>query len=572
MDEAPHIRATLKSLVNQKSIDMGRVVIVAVDNNSTDGSDEIVKSIIAENTSRARVIYTNQSTPGGGSAARFGVDRVIATVYEMCLHDSDWERLERAMIAVSDGDTVYHPQLLAENVAILDTDPTVDGVMPFLTYKYTAALRLFAEYTPSFPEDLRPHANLADAVAVPVDLSTIEAHTKIPRHQRRAIDDETIELMIIDRKGVETRQVIKLSNHGTLGRRFAVLIDDEGHLAYVLSDRIIVLDEAPVLGTDAALVYLEKDSVRKDEKWRWHALIGHDLFLGWAFERMGLPEEMIFPDTSDALKMFRVWSFAVGGQHQLKRSDLNIVTGTDYQSGRILQVVGNAIRLGPAYAYSETEIDRLIKMIRNFAKKQSVFYGETRSSNIERASGLYLHMTRIQNAVENEVRNFSEDFFRDIVFPERLLFPLRWMLQNAVRFYAHSDPRARDIVEQRVLGTIFSPETVARIKKRWLTETTIVTIRSVEYIHKQARAEKVAEGIIKEHYSEIMSFYKKTLQSFLDAHQVEPKHYSWLLEDLEQLRNALLEERPHVHPSAVWQDKEFVIDGARGQVIEIRSS
>ena len=151
MDEAPHIRATLKFLINQKTIDMSRVVIVAIDNNSTDGSDEIVKRIISENTSRARIIYANQSIPGGGNAARFGVDRVIATIYKMCLYDNDWERLERSIIAVSDGDTVYHPQLLAENVAILDDDPIVDGVMPFLTYKYTAALRLFAEYTPSFP-------------------------------------------------------------------------------------------------------------------------------------------------------------------------------------------------------------------------------------------------------------------------------------------------------------------------------------------------------------------------------------------------------------------------------------
>ncbi|ASC72890.1 hypothetical protein XM38_038500 [Halomicronema hongdechloris C2206] len=572
MDEAPHIRATLKSLVNQKSIDMERVVIVAVDNNSTDGSDKIVKLVIAENTSRARIIYTNQPISGGGSAARFGVDRIISTIYEMCLHDNDWERLERAIIAVSDGDTVYHPQLLADNVAILNTDSTVDGVMPFLTYKYTAALRLFAKYTSRFSEDLRPHANCAKAVAVPVDLSTIEAYIQIPRHQRRVIDDETIELIIIDREGVETIRIVKLNNRDALGRKFAALIDNEGHLAYVLSNRTIVLDEAPVSGTDAALVYLENDSVKEDEKWRWHAVIGHDLFLSWAFEEMGLPEESIFPDTSDALKMFRVWSFAVGGQHQLKKPDLNIVTGTDYQSGRVLQAVGNVIRLGPAHAYSETEIDRLIKMIRNFAKGQSVFYGETRSSNVERASGLYLHMTRIQNAVENEVRNFSEDFFREVVFPERIIFPLRWILQNAVRFYAHKEPCARDIVEQRVLNTIFSPETVVQIKQKWITETTIATIRSVEYINKQKQAEKTAEGIIKEHYREIMSFYKKTLQSFFDAYQIEPQHYSWLLEGVEQSRNALVEDLPRVHPSAVWQGKEFVIDNARGQVLKFYSS
>ena len=280
---------------------------------------------------------------------------------------------------------------------------------------------------------------------------------------------------------------------------------------------------------------------------------------------------MIFPDASDALKMFRVWSFAVGGQHQLKRPDLDIVTGTDYQSGRILQAVGNVIRLGPAKAYSETEIDRLIKMIRNFAKRQSVFYGETRSSNIERASGLYLHMTRIQNVIENEVRNFSEDFFRDIVFPERILFPLRWILQNAIRFYSHSDPHARSIVEERVLSTIFPLKAIIQIKKQWFTKENITMIRSVEYAQKQAQAEKIAEYIIKSNYREIMAFYRNTLQSFLDSHQVEPQCYFWLLEGLEQSRNALLEERPRVHPSSVWQGEEYIIDSARGQVTEIRS-
>ena len=121
---------------------------------------------------------------------------------------------------------------------------------------------------------------------MPIDLSTIEAHVNMPRHRRKAVDDETIELVVIDKDGIETVQTIKLSNHDALGRRFAVLIDGEGHLAYVLSDRTIVLDELPVSGTDAALVYLENGSVREDEKWRWHAVIGHDLFLSWAFEWM----------------------------------------------------------------------------------------------------------------------------------------------------------------------------------------------------------------------------------------------------------------------------------------------
>jgi glycosyltransferase involved in cell wall biosynthesis len=198
MDEAPHIRATLQSLINQKQVDLRRVVIVAVDNNSTDGSDQIVKDVAATNRTAARIIYTNQPTPGGGSAARFGVDRSIATLYHMCLHDARWERLQTGLIAVSDGDTVYHPHVLCELVRIFDHDPTVDGVMPFLVYKYTGALRLFSTYIPSFPEELCLHAHLDCAIpffgkALPVsdeDLRPLSAAERLDYvlEQARAVD------------------------------------------------------------------------------------------------------------------------------------------------------------------------------------------------------------------------------------------------------------------------------------------------------------------------------------------------------------------------------------------------
>lgn len=64
MDEAPHIEATFRSLLQQKDIDLGRVVIVAADNNSTDGSAEIVKRISAEYTGPVRLVYFNQDRPG----------------------------------------------------------------------------------------------------------------------------------------------------------------------------------------------------------------------------------------------------------------------------------------------------------------------------------------------------------------------------------------------------------------------------------------------------------------------------------------------------------------------------
>lgn len=147
--------------------------------------------------------------------------------------------------------------------------------------------------------------------------------------------------------------------------------------------------------------------MRADEKWRWHSVIGHDLFLLWMFQRMGIPEAVVAPDTSDALKVFRCWSLAIGGQHQPSSPALKIVTGTDYQSGRVQQAVGCRTVLGPAIVYTEIKVDRLAKMIRNSANRQGVFYGDTRSRGLERASGLYLHMTRIQDQVESEIRGYS---------------------------------------------------------------------------------------------------------------------------------------------------------------------
>ncbi len=568
MDEAPHIRATLQTLLNQKRVDMSRVVIIGVDNNSTDGSDEIVKEMASAHNTKARIIYTNQPTPGGGSAARFGVDRCIATIHQMCLHDGNWDRLEKAVIAVSDGDTVYHHHLLNEIVDILDNDPSVDGVMPFLVYKFTAALRLFSNYTPVFPDDLQARVDPGTAIEVHVDLSHTGAHDVLPRWGRRRIGDRLMELDA----GDDTTLSVELKHRDSAGRQFGVLRDARGNHAYLFEDRSLVLSEAPVSGTDAALVFLENGGVEREEKWRWHSAIGHDMFLMWAFLGMGLPEEMIFPDTSDALKMFRAWSFSVGGQHQLSRPDLPIVTGTDYQSGRILQAVGNTVRLGPSHAYAETEIDRLIKMIRNMARQQSVFYGETRSDGLARSSGMYLHMTRIQDVVEKEIVDYPDEFFQTVFFPERLLFPLRWMLQNAVRFYAHYEPEAQEIVREKILNLIFSAASAETIECASLGEENIKAIREAEYCKKLEIAERIAEDIIDSFYPEIMTFYKETLRSFFTSQRVAGRHYEWLLDDLEETPSAIAEARAKVHPSAVWQGEEFVIDSDRGQVVRLRAA
>ena len=475
MDEGPHLSATLRSLLDQRGIDLGRVVILAVDHNSTDGSDAVVKEAIASNRTAARILYLNQPVPGAGSAARLGVDTCIATVYEMCRVDNRWDRLQSATIAVSDGDTVYHPETLSTLDGMLAHDPDVDGVMPFLTYKFTAALRLFHDHT----------------------------------------------------------------------------------------------DHLPTRGFERALAFLMDGRVRTDERWRWHSVIGHDLFLYWSFAGMGLPESMVFPDTSDALKTFRVWSFAIGGQHQLRRPGLRIATGSDYQSGRVLQAVGCTVRLGPAGVFAETETDRLIKMVRNFVRRQSVFYGETRSAAFERATGLYLHMTRIQGEIERELRSLDDDVFAHTVFPERVLFPLRWILQNAVRYYAHGHAE-RGIVRERVLRVMF-PGSAERIERHNLDEATVRAVVEAPFAAKQDLAERVAERIIEAHYPEIMAFYGTTLRSFFDAYDISAESYEWLLDGVAGSLNALVERPPAVDPAAVWDSPEFDIDVERGQVTRMRT-
>lgn len=564
MDEAPHLAATLHSLIHQDGVDLRRLVVVAVDNNSTDGSDAIVKSVAAQNPGPARIVYLNQPMPGAGNAARLGVDTCIATVYEMCRADGRWERLQTATIAVSDGDTVYHPATLDTIASILDDCPAVDGVMPFLTYKFTAALRLFREYRPALAEPMRRCAESLEPTRVPVDLSTVRAHDELPRGLRR----RTSRGMVLATAGGAT-VTVPLTGQDAWGRRFGLLVDGEGHLAYLFEDRTLVLDLAPVSGFDGALVFLENGGVRRDEKWRWHTLVGHDLFLLWSFAGMGLPETMIFPDTSDALKTFRVWSFAIGGQHQLRRPGLRIATGSDYQSGRVLQAVGCCVRLGPAEVFAETETDRLIKMIRNFVNRQSVFYGETRSAALERATGLYVHMTRIQGEIEQEMRGYDDAVFEHTAFPERVLFPLRWMFQNAVRFYAHGRKQRR-IVRERVLRRVFPAATADRIERELLTAGTLQELAAAPFSEKQVLAERVAEQIIGRHYREIMRFYVDTLRDFFTAHGVPPECYGWLLDGLEESRNAVVERPVPVDPAAVWSGSEFDIDVARGQVVRLR--
>ncbi|MDG4766916.1 glycosyltransferase family A protein [Solwaraspora sp. WMMD406] len=565
MDEAPHLAATLHSLTNQTGVDLGRVVIVAVDNNSTDGSDAIVKTAIANNRSAARIVYLNQAMAGAGNAARFGVDSCIATVYEMCRADDRWERLQTATIAVSDGDTVYHPETLRAMDQIFAECPTVDGVMPFLTYKFTAALRLFHDYQPARPAELVDRVDGIVPTVVPVELATAAAHDALPRWQRRRVADG---MQVTTADGAVLS--VPLPATDEFGRRFGVLADARGRRAYLFEDRTLTVEQAPVSGLDAALVFLENGGVRRDEKWRWHTVVGHDIFLHWSFAGMGLPETMVFPDTSDALKTFRVWAFAIGGQHQLRRPGLRIATGSDYQSGRVLQAVGAAVRLGPAEVFAETETDRLIKMIRNFVNQQSVFYGETRSPALERATGLYVHMTRIQDAIEREMRDYEDRIFEQTAFPERVLFPLRWMLQNAVRFYAQGAEERR-IVSERVWRLMFSPSTAARIEDEVLTDKVLREFADTPYAEKQVYAERVAEQIIGDHYPEIMDFYAATLRHFFAAYQVAPDCYEWLLDGVRQSRNAVAEQPPPVDPTAVWAGSEFDIDVARGQVVGMRA-
>lgn len=563
MDEAPHLDATLRSLL-QQDVDPTRVVILAVDNNSTDGSDAIVKQTIERYRGPVRLVYLNQSTPGAGHAARLGVDTCIATVYAMCEHDGRWERLQTATIAVSDGDTVYHPSTLRTVSRLLEANPTVDGVMPFLTYKFTAALRLFRNFSWVPPAELA--RDDATAVLVPVDLSSVRGHAALPRQQRQ-LGSEGMRLQCADGTTVN----VPLDQRDTHGRRYGIIQDSAGHLGYVFEDRSLILTEAPVSGVDTALTFLDNGGVQRDEKWRWHAVIGHDLFLHWAFRGMGLPEQMIHPDTSDALKTFRVWSFAIGGQHQLRRPDLRIATGSDYQSGRVLQAVGATSILGPADVFAETETDRLMKMVRNLVRQQAVFYGDTRAAALDRATGLYVHMTRIQQDIEAEILAYDDTLFEQIVFPERVLFPLRWILQNAIRFYAHG-PQERQIVQERVLATMFGPAARAAIERDVLTPDALHSLEQARYDAKQTVAEQLAETVIAAHYPDIMDFYLRTLRDFFTAHQIAAPTYEWLLEGLRESRNALAEKRPPIDPRVVWSGDEFEIDTDRGQVLRIRKA
>lgn len=566
MDEAPHLETTLRSLLNQDGVDLGRVVIVAVDNNSTDGSGHIVKQVTAANLSRVRVIYLNQPMPGAGNAARLGVDRSIATVLRMCETDGRWDRLQDALIAVSDGDTVYHPHALRETLRIFDDCPLVDAVMPFLTYKLTAALRLFAGYQPATPAGFGRRVPPGLAVATDVSLASETAFERLPRGLRRCRDTDTMELGVAG-GGVLT---VPLCHAGD-SQSFGVLRDPAGRLAYVLPDRTLVLADAPVSGSDAALVALENGVIRRDEKWRWHSLIGHDLFLHWLFAGLGVPEEAIYPDTSDALKTIRAWAFAIGGQHQLRRPGLRIVTGSDYQSGRVLQAVGAAVRLGPAEAMAQTEIDRLIKMVRNLVASQAVFYGNIRSGALERASGLYVHMTRIQGDIEEEVRGYEDGAFRDTVFPERFLFLSRWLIQNLMRFYAHDEEEARRIVARRALIPMFGPGRAAAIERDWFAGGCLDPVRDAGADERLDVAERLAERFIESNYPALIRLYENTLRDYFTGQRVAAEHYEWLLADLAAAPNAIAVRPRDVDPSVVWDGSEFVIDVVRGQALSMHA-
>jgi hypothetical protein len=436
--------------------------------------------------------------------------------------------------------------------------------MPFLIYKLTAALRLVHDYVPAYPAALAHAAADAVPTQVTVDLVDLRAHEALPRHGRRLGHDV---MVLIGDGGNEIS--VPLAHVDEHGRRFGVLCDGAGRRGYVLEDRNLVLAEAPVSGFDAALIFLENGGVRRGEKWRWHTVIGHDLFLYWAFRGIGLPVEAVFPDTSDALKAFRVWSFAIGGQHQLRRPGLRIATGSDYQSGRVLQAVGNVVRLAPASAFAETETDRLIKMVRNFLRRQSVFYGETRSPALDRATGLYVHMTRIQGDIERELREQGDAVFERIAFPERVLFPLRWILQNSVRFYAEG-AQQREIARDQVWRLMLGDEGVARVERELLTAETVAAITDASYCDRQGLAERLAEEIIARHYPAIMAFYAACIRGFMLAHRVAPEHFEWLLEGLTSSRNAIVEQPEKVDPTAVWDGPEFDIDIARGQVVRLR--
>ncbi len=574
MDEQPHIRATLECLLNQDDIDPGRLVIVATDNMSKDSSKDIVREMIASNTTKIRIYLLQQPVSGGGSAARYGVDHCLATIYKMCENDGDWSRLHHARVAVSDGDTVYHPRLLADGAKTLDENPEIDGIMPFLMYKSTSCHRFFKQYVPRDPTKLRPlwRQTRSNPVVFPGRLATLEDTQVLPRKLRKRVVLADCEGMLLKTRadgGISQSFFVPFVATLESDLKFGVIEDPDGRIAYIFSDGIITLEAAPVSGLETSLRFLECGGVQTTEKWKWHTLIGHDLFLLWAFQHMGLSESLILPDTSDALKMFRAWAFSVGGQHQLSKPGLKRVTGTDYQSGRVIQSFGGQTVLGSSHAYSETEVDRLAKMIRNFANDQSVFYGNTRSRGVERASGLYLHMTGIQDQVEREVRNYDDLFYQNIAFPERLIFPVRWMLQNFIGYYSCADKKDRPIVEKQSLEVIFGNHVWNNIKQSFFQNSIFQELSTLPFERFRDRCEEIAEAIMIAHWGEIMSFYKNTIDSFFRHNDLSEEHYAFLLDDIASCRNALLEERPLIDEALVWSAQDFVIDEKRGQVSSI---
>jgi hypothetical protein len=187
---------------------------------------------------------------------------------------------------------------------------------------------------------------------------------------------------------------------------------------------------------------------------------------------------------------------------------------------------------------------------------------------MERATGLYVHMTRIQTDLEQELRGYPDEIFEHTVFPERILFPLRWMLQNAVRFYAHG-PAERDVVRERVLNIMFSPQTVAEIERSVLSEQALRALAHAPFADKQLLAEVAAERVIGSHYPEIMAFYTRTLRHFFARHQVPPQACEWLLHGVIESRSALTQRPPEVDVAAVWDGEEFEVDIGRGQVVRM---
>lgn len=571
MDEMPHIASTINSLLNQAEVDLSRVVLVGVNNNSSDESAELFAQIQDAYAGPVKIVLLLQTIPGGGHAARFGVDSCLATIQKMCEVSGDWGLLHRARIAVSDGDTVYHPRLLSDATVTFDQIPDVDGVMPFLTYKLNACLRLFAEYRQEDPEVLSNiiKQNQYQPVNVPVSLKNILAMESMWRaHRKKTSQDGMAGMSIKFASG--GRQFVPFAGQSPSGLHFGVMQDPQGKRAYILENRQILLESEPVSGYENVLIYQENGNVSRNEIWKWHSLIGHDLFLLGAFRQAKLARELILPDTSDALKSFRAWVFAVGGQHQLEKPGLKRVTGTDYQSGRVVQFFGGRTVLGSAEFHSETEIDRLAKMIRNFANGQGVFYGNTRGNSYERASGLYLHMTKIQGAIEEEIRRYPEDFYQHVVFPERLLFPLRWMLQNFISAYAAatSESDEQDVALQS-FRLIFDDEKWRKIKRFYLSNERIRQLRNTTFESLRRKAEQYAEDIIRDYWQELLTFYTDTLRQFFTFHRMDPASYEFLLAPIIQCRNPLLEDRPTIDTASVWPSSLFEIDDRRGQVMAI---